>query len=431
MARHRNPQRAPASAASPSLWIRALQAVVLLASLLTPIAISWRGADHFRLPKELVLIAAAVLASALCAAALVLRRIEWPADLRLPAGIAAAGLGWTAVSTLLSTNRTLSVNALVWGAAVCALFLVAVMALRQTERWLLAVALLVPGVVNAVLLLLQATRVWNPWTFEPEMPERLMLNALLGNPNDAGAYLAAVALFAFAMFLDSRRIVYALTALVASAALVASETLTAIAALALAFIVMLLMLRRRGAVVLALAGPLILIGALLFHPPTNQRVRAVARDARAGTWGTFLSARVPAFLAAWEMFRDAPLTGLGPGTYRYHYMAYFERVEQRYPRMVVGAPKGTMFVQTHNDHLQLLAETGLPGYLLLAGGVVVLAWRATRAGTRAARLLAWPTATLLLVLMAGTFPLQLAATVWTVAVMGAAALAWRSPDAEA
>jgi O-antigen ligase len=405
-----------------------MAALMLAGTAVTPLAMSWQGADHFRLPKELLLIALAIVGSALVAAGLVLRRLHWPATLRLPAAIAGAAVGWAALSTALSTNRAMSLQALLWGASVAALFLIMAASLRHVPPAWLGIAVLVPAVINATLVVLQAMEVWNPWTFEANIPRRMMRNALLGNPNDVGLYLAAAAVFSIAMFCSFRRWPYAAAAAVATAGLLATVTLTAIAALAAALIVMLLVARPRIGAAVALIAPPLLIGALLLYEPTQARLRTLERSVRQGSWGEVMSARLPAFLAAWEMFREHPLVGTGPGTFKTHYMTYYERVERRYPRAVVNAPQATIFAQTHNDHLQLLAETGLPGYLLVCGGMAAMAILVTRGSRGVARLLAAPTAALLFVSMLASFPLQLAAPVWLCVAMGGASLAWRGGD---
>jgi O-antigen ligase len=402
--------------------------LILLGTLATPLVISWGGQDHFRLPKQLLLIALAIICTAVAAMGLVLRKLEWPVDLRLPLAMAAAGLAWGVVSGIASTNRALSIQALLWGASVAALFLVMAFALRGASVTMLAAALFIPGLANASLLLLQAFEIWNPWTFDAGIPRRLMRNALLGNPNDVGAYLGVLTLFAIALLLTTKQWPYALVAAMTGAALVATETLTAIVALSAGLIVMLIIRMPRIGVAVGVIAPPLALTALLLYPATGVRVRALERSARAGMWGEVMSARLPAFVAAWEMFRDHPLLGVGPGCFKFHYMSYYAEIERRYPRLLVNAPKGTIFVQTHNDQLQLLAEIGLPGYLLVIAGIGVLAMRAFRRSRGVARLLAIPLATLVFVMMLASFSMQLAAPVWACIVLGGGCLAWSDSD---
>lgn len=429
MKKHRIQTTSVRTTGKPPFPERALAALILAGTLLTPLVISWRGEDHFRLPKELLVVAVAILCVVVFAAGALVGRRRWPwSGDRLPLLIAGAAFAWGIVSTIASTSRPLSVQALVWGASLGVVWLASSVGLRRVRPVTLAVAMFVPALVNGVLVLLQTFGLWNPWTFDTGMPQRLTRNALLGNPNDVGAYLACVTLFAMGMLVSSRRWPYGVVAAICATAVFATETITAIVALFIALIAMLIMVRPRLGLAAAVVSPLLVAGILLLYPATNARLRAAEASIRAGDWGSVMSGRLPPFLAAWEIFRDHPLLGSGPGTFRQHYLPYYSRLEERYPSALAGAPRGSMFVETHNDHLQLLAETGLPGYLLVAGGIAVIAIRISRRAQGIARLLALPTATLLLVLMLAGFPLHLAAPAWTCAVMGGAALAWSDPD---
>ncbi|MDW8212252.1 MAG: O-antigen ligase family protein [Roseiflexaceae bacterium] len=71
--------------------------------------------------------------------------------------------------------------------------------------------------------------------------------------------------------------------------------------------------------------------------------------------------------AGWEMFRSAPLFGVGPGNY-----------SVAYPEFAVGAWYASRG-HAHNYYLHMAAETGIIGilaYLALIGGVI---WQASRA----------------------------------------------------
>lgn len=62
--------------------------------------------------------------------------------------------------------------------------------------------------------------------------------------------------------------------------------------------------------------------------------------------------------ATWEMGTDFPFTGTGMGTYEFVYPAY---KKERAPKVVYA----------HNDWVQLFAETGWPGFVLVLGGLLV------------------------------------------------------------
>lgn len=92
--------------------------------------------------------------------------------------------------------------------------------------------------------------------------------------------------------------------------------------------------------------------------------------------------------------------------------------------IATDSPTGTIFAQTHNDHLQLLAETGLPGYLFVIAGMGLLAVRIHRRSRGIVRVLTVPLTILIMVTILAGFPLQLAAPVWTYIVLGGGCLAW-------
>ena len=74
----------------------------------------------------------------------------------------------------------------------------------------------------------------------------------------------------------------------------------------------------------------------------------------------------------WEMFKDAPVTGIGLGHYKLQFLEY--------KADFLATPRGAAYdfyiaraAQAHNDYVQVLAETGLVGGLAVVGFIVVLA----------------------------------------------------------
>lgn len=75
---------------------------------------------------------------------------------------------------------------------------------------------------------------------------------------------------------------------------------------------------------------------------------------------TTLTTRIPLWMAAWEMFLDAPWLGLGPGAFAVSSDGYLANVT---------VPSWVLFDQrhipwAHNLYLELLAERGLLGFIL-------------------------------------------------------------------
>src|SRR5204863_8064108 len=123
------------------------------------------------------------------------------------------------------------------------------------------------------------------------------------------------------------------------------------------------------------------------------------------------SARLPAFIACWRMFRDHPLIGVGPGCFAWWYMPYKQQLNYENPDMF-RVPEN--FGQAHSDHLQILATTGLPGYLIFVAALALLAWRGVRVTgerwpSRFAHIAAPALAASAAVLTIAQFPLELAA----------------------
>jgi O-antigen ligase len=416
-------------------WNHAILALLLGGAILVPVVISWAGYDHFRRPKQLTLYAVAICTIAVAAMGLVLRRVHVDdaakRSLRVPVAIAAAGIAWGLIATLTSTNILLSLDAMVWAASLLCIFIIAAYALRGVRVELVAAALLLPAIANATVLMLQAARIWNPWVFPEGTYLRAMKNALLGNADDVSVYLAAPALFAWALAIGAARfrVLFGIAAVYLTAAVVATEGLTALGALTAAAAVLVVCWKPRLALIMAIAAPVVLAAALLLGPP-RQRIVAYVESVQDGRWGSLLSGRLVPFATAWQMFADDPLTGVGPGCFKLHYMQYRMELREERPAFYVMASVASVnFGEVHNDHLQLLAETGAPGLALLIAGFVVIALRSRRkrGGSppmEVARLLAAPLVALVAITMLAQFPMQIAASAYTYTLLAAACLAW-------
>jgi O-antigen ligase len=96
------------------------------------------------------------------------------------------------------------------------------------------------------------------------------------------------------------------------------------------------------------------------------------------------------------------------------------------------------FGETHNDHLQVAAETGLPGYALLAAAIAYLAIPARRGRDNVTprtpeqavgHAIRAPLAATFFVIAIAQFPLQLATPRLMFLTLGAIAISWDRPDA--
>ena len=412
------------------------------AAVVVPLVFSTTSNDSFRLPKLLVLRAAAILVLAVLLA--FLQRQEWsqlvPTLARPEVRIAFLVAGWAAFTQVLAARPAQARGATISIACAAVLF-IATRCFAASWRPRLLDWLMIPAVLNAGLYLLQELRVWTPFRL-PSALGHTGNGALLGNPNDVGVYLVPVTLAAGALAAAAtgaaRRRVYLPIAVLLAATACASQTLTAMVALAAGLVtLMLVAFRRRAALGIGLLCLMLAAGAL-WLAPMRHRLDEAVRRARTGDLNLVLSGRMPSFLAAWEMFRRNPMTGVGPGAFAGEYFAYRLRSDARYPRLAhwspeLGAPLN--FGEVHSDQLQVLAEQGVIGYALLLGGLVILARRSLARrheseseAERFARYLAAPLAVAAWTLALAQFPFQLAAFTVTFVVLAAVCLAW-GPEA--
>jgi len=141
--------------------------------------------------------------------------------------------------------------------------------------------------------------------------------------------------------------------------------------------------RWRGAMVLAtaaMAGLLMVLLAAQLSPRFEERLArtGAALSGDAAGLDHALSFRLPIWRAAWGMFLDHPLTGVGVRGYRH---AYAEHVGED---DIWLQDDGTGAFHAHQIVLELLSETGLVG-LALWLAAAVWAWRAGRRLAPAAR----------------------------------------------
>jgi O-antigen ligase len=428
--------RAVAARAERFLVLLAVAGLVVVAFAFTP------GLENFRTAKEAVFRAQALLGAFGVAVAVAFggadRLREMLRD-RAIVAVLAGVLIWTSITTLASGNRMVSLDA--FATIVCSLLLFVAVWYIAPRFPTAALLVLVPAaLLNAALAALQEYGIWNPFEFSEKLPAHLTATALIGNPNDVGGYLAlcTVVLLAASPSLGNQkpetrnqklarnpsgfwflvsgfrlRWLALSGGAIAFAGVVISQTRTAILALAITAVFIALRRSRRLALGVAAALLLTLLVAYFVNLGVLTRLAHLPEYVARGHWNIVLSDRLPAFAAAAAMFAEHPLVGVGPGAYKYFYLSYRIRLVQEYPESIMGGA-GVNFAEVHNDHLQLLAETGLPGYALFVAACVVLALRARREhaseqGQVAARLVL-PLVIMVVMLALAFFPLQIAST---------------------
>jgi O-antigen ligase len=346
--------------------------VVGLSILLVPLICSPAARDSFRYPKTLLFRGTAIVLVAIFATAAIWNRVQWRELLRDRATLIVIGAIalWSLITTLVSTNRALSLMAFEYTIEAVIFFFAAWIAVCGRTLGQVLIAPMIAGAINALLAISQATDWWNPFTFAANTNTHLRTSALLGNPNDAGNFLMLLAVIAtIAAMVEKKTRWWVLTA-VLLAGLVASQSLGAILSYIAALLVITFIASRRAGFIVIGSAVLATLIAFAVLPPLRARTTVMASAVAEGDWGTATSYRNYPIEVAWEMFKDRPLTGLGPGTFKFHFMDYRMKLNERHPEWVYKVVEN--YAEAHSDHLQLLAEEGVPGWLLLAAAIGVL-----------------------------------------------------------
>jgi O-antigen ligase len=402
----------------------ATRAIVVAGAAAIPLVFVRDAADAFRFPKELVLRGEAILLVAVTLAALILGaplpRLNWrDRSVALPL-IALAAF---AILTIASTKAELSAAAL---AAAAATFVVFLATATVRADWMLVGVPLAAAAVNAALVVAEEARVWMPFGVRSDVPYHLQCNALVGNPNEVGGYLGAATLACVAVLCTRAERVWKLTAVVLAAGLIASRTLTAIVAFAAAALVMLALLSLRRAIRVAVVAAVAIAIVVALVAPLRERAANMVRWMKSGDMNALFTDRLTPFAAAWSMFVDHPLTGVGPNAFAWHYYDYKIRAEMQHPSLRRAYNRGVNYGEVHSDHLQALAEGGVVGYGVFAAVLVGLGSLSFRKDVpRFARCLALPLAVYWIVLSLAQFPLETTVVRSVLIHFAALAVAWR------
>jgi hypothetical protein len=403
----------------------------------TSLFVSASSKESFRTPKDL-------LFHFLVLGMIALHAIAWASGTLPPfnaiqrklAWTLGAILAWTAITAATSSNVLLSSPALLHATLLAAFFWIAVRtgATRESAVLILVLAASIP---NSVVAALQRHRIWSPFQLE-DLGTRLTVTGFLGNPNDLGAFLVPCALTHLAATLGlsgARRYVHAAAFGLACYAVALSQSTTGLGALVLGIGLVIANsfranLRRGSAIVLVVLSALTLSLPLAILEQDHLRKKFEA--ARTAQVTQLLGgSRLLAYSAAWILVRDNPGLGSGPGTFSWRYLQSVRIARDEYPvlRSVSLGGEG-IAGEVHNDYLEILAETGFPGLLLLIGALAtfVICERSVRirgeCRSNVARKLApWPLAVSLMVQMATNFPLQITAVTMIYLYLGAYVLA--------
>jgi O-antigen ligase len=369
--------------------------VLLVVAL--PLAVDIGCAGPFRTPKSLL---AAVLWAAL--AWLFLARPSFDAWCWPAAAVVGAGL---VASLLVAPRGVLQLPPVI----LASLGFFALRQLPPQGKTLLAKAVVWGGVGQALLALAFYDPASRPasWALLEQGEGRYLFLGTMGNPADVAVYLVLPTLLAASFALaGKRRLLWAAAALLQASVIVATQTLSALAALGVGLVLLVgkrLPADKRLPAAAGLALALLLV--VFAVPPLRQRLAVAWQEASRYGFAWVASARGAAWLAAWRMFLAKPLLGFGLGQFEAHSFSFLPQEVLAERGKVLGLETG--FGEAHNELLQFLAETGLLGLLALTAALV-FAWR--RAPQAAPLLPAAPLLAAAAVLASLQFPLHLAAT---------------------
>ena len=410
---------------------RWLWRIVTAGVIIIPLYISTGGKDGFRLPKEILFRLETLLLAGICIVLLAARKIPRPAswkdpDLLLPA----LAVAWSLVSFIGSSNRVVSLPSFLW---ICgwALIFIVTTALANGRPLAVVYVSLLPALINGFLVLLQEADLWNP-LFSGKTLEHAYHSALIGNANDVGVFLVGPAIASFALIFVTRshRVLHVSAAFLLLVAAVANHTLTALIALVAGFLATVFLISKPRAIAAALIACVILIATVWLYPPLRFRYDLNKRFIATGYYDGFLSGRLLPNITAAQMFADHVLTGVGPGCFKWEFFWYKVRVVEQHKNMVLSGQK-VNYGEAHNDHLQILAETGLPGYAIFVAclvGISSISFRRIETPApeqKFAKLASFPLALSFAVLAIAQFPLELASSMAVNIYLFALCRAWR------
>ena len=413
--------------------IRAMAVVVAVSFAAVPLAVTPGLQDVFVLIKELAVRSEALIAAVLLTVAVAFggtARLREMARDRMVMILLAGAVAWTILTALTSTNRLLSGGSIVTVVAAALVFLLVWYAAPNVPASALYVLTAVAA-IETVLIALQAYGIWQPFSLAHD--DLMSFTATIGNPNMVGTYLAIVTVILGAAAMahaGAARWVFAAGAVMAFAGVTVSLTRTAMIAVAATVVIVAIRWSwKYAAIAMVLVGA-IFAAAVVMEARPARRLMLIASHVAAGEWSAAASDRLPAFLVAVDMFRDRPFVGQGPNTYTFHFMEYRRFLTTHYPPALMAGSTSTAFADTHNDHLQLLAESGLPGYALFVavlGALALTRVRRDAADVRArlATMLGLPFAVSIFLLSLAQFPLQIAVTRHLLVTVAALLAGWR------
>jgi O-antigen ligase len=235
-------------------------------------------------------------------------------------------------------------------------------ALEHPER--LLAAFLAATAINAAVSLLQISGAYTPFAVR-SWGGRESTGAFAGNVGYLAIALALAALAALGGALHAKRgptrYFCAGAAALFVIALVVNQNLTSLTALVAGSVFLLLVRLGRRSWLPLLVLVASLAGAVALYRPLRIRAGQVLSAVRAGDWDRVVTFRAGPWLAAVEMARERPLTGVGPGAFGHEFVPHRLQAEIRAGRRFVNPLVTSSYAEAHSDYLQPFAEIGVPG----------------------------------------------------------------------
>ena len=348
----------------------------------TPLLLLPGLTDNFRPPK----LYASELLGLLSLALLSLRlrhrgSVSWGAVLKSPILMAALPLVVVAaISGLASDHSAHVARSLPSFFIGLACWVGWTLALTADERWRLMRALTLPATLLALLVILQFHGIFDPFTFERRLTQRLTMTSLAGGAFDLAGYLMLPILVLQVWWRQSTgklRLGLGIATAICVYGLLLTQTLTAVVASVVAICVYWApaLPRRR----LIGGGLLVVTLAMLlaFASPLRPRVVSKLESLQKGEINRLLTGRLDGWRAATHLIKTNPVTGVGPGAFRAEFGNARVALIDQGVKFFRGQHR-VFFVNAHNDWLEAIAEWGLLGGLALIWTTGLL-WRGRRA----------------------------------------------------